>query len=293
MNDLVLFLRSKVFWKNLRNALGVLLLFLFFTSACMRIYTYHGRSIAVNDFRGMQIREALPLLEKRKFRHEISDSLFVADKEPGVILDQHPKPGFAVKKHRTIYFTINASAPDKIQIPNLKGVTFREGQARLNSFGLLVGKITYRYDISKNVILEQQIRGITVSPGDSVAKGTAIDLVLGKGLGDERAMVPNLKGMTLEQAKEKLTDAMFSLGFAVNDESVSKDAGAIAPRIFKQKPSSDPNVLIPLGSTITVWLTADSLILNGGAGHEDDDYYWDELNNSDEDTTAYDLPAIN
>lgn len=269
-----------MFWKNIAYAFGILLALLIFTATCTRIYTHHNRSYAVPDFKNMALDDAIKIIEKKKLKYEIFDSLFVTGKEPGTIIDQHPKPGFLVKKRRTVFFTINASAPEKIGMPNLVGITLREGKARLESHGLILGVLSYRYDISKNVILEQRNSGRVIQPGDSVHKGSFIDLVLGKGLGNDSEVVPDLIGLTVEQAKYKLAEAMFSLGATVPDGSFDINDPTIVPFIYKQKPVNDAGIRVPLGSTITVWLSADSLKMPGTQG--EDDYLYDDLNNNDE-----------
>ncbi len=258
MKAILNFIFSKVFLKNVGIALGILLFFFLFTFSCMRIYTGHNRSYAVNDFIDMPLEKAIPIVENRNFRYEIFDSLYVPEKEPGQIIDQHPKPGKLVKKNRKIFFTINSSAPEKIAMPRLEELTLREGKAKLESFGLMLGELSYRYDLSRNVILEQRVNGKVIEPGDSIRKGTYIDLVLGKGLGHEKAKVPDLIGLTEEEAKILLADALFSLGYTVPDASVDPTNDTLLPKIFRQKPVSDASVLVPLGSTITIWVTNDS-----------------------------------
>ncbi len=258
MKAILNFIFSKVFLKNVGIAFGILLFFFLFTFLFMRIYTGHNRSYAVNDFIDMPLEKAIPIVKNRNFRYEIFDSLYVPEKEPGQIIDQHPKPGKLVKKNRKIFFTINSSAPEKIAMPRLEELTLREGKAKLESFGLMLGELSYRYDLSRNVILEQRVNGKVIEPGDSIRKGTYIDLVLGKGLGHEKAKVPDLIGLTEEEAKILLADALFSLGYTVPDASVDPTNDTLLPKIFRQKPVSDASVLVPLGSTITIWVTNDS-----------------------------------
>jgi beta-lactam-binding protein with PASTA domain len=282
MSELKEYFKSINFRKNLGYAFGILIIILIFTSTCTRIYTLHNRSLAVPEFTNMPLDDAIKIIKKKKLRYEIFDSIFVAGKAPGTIIDQHPKPGFLVKKWRTIFLTINATAPEKIAMPNLVGITLREGKARLESYGLMLGILSYRYDISKNVILEQRNTGKIIQPGDSVSKGSFIDLVLGKGLGNESQVVPDLTGLTIEQAKLKLAEAMFSLGATVPDGSFDINDKTIVPVIYKQKPISDAGIVVPLGSTITVWVSADSLKIQGVGGEQSDDYILDDMNKNDE-----------
>lgn len=280
------YFKTRDFKRNLLYALGILLFFLIFTMSCIRIYTHHGRSYTVPDFTDMTIAEALPKLEDKKLRYEIIDSIYVAGKTPGVIIDQHPKPGLLVKKNRKVFFTVNSFGPDKIQMPNLVGITLREGRARLESFGLMLGKLAYRYDISKNVILEQRIDGKIITAGDSVPKGTEIELVLGKGLADEKAPVPNLIGLTVDQAKEKALDALFSIGAIIQDEKNIKGEDAPPVKIYRQRPESSSDAYLALGSAIAIWVSNDSVMLSDPSKGEKD-YVWPELKDDEKDTSLH------
>ncbi len=282
MKALINYIKSKFFLKNLAVAIGIILFFLIFAMTCMRVYTHHNRSYAVLDLTDIALNDAIRMIEERGFRYVIFDSIYVPEKEPGVILDQHPRPGFLVKGNRKIFLTINASEPEKILMPKLVELTLREGKAKLESFGLMLGSLSYKYDLSKNVILDQKINGKPIEPGDSVSKGTFIDLVLGKGLGNEREMVPNLVGLTVEEAKAVLSEALFSLGYSVSDNTINEETDTIAPIIFRQKPVSNPSVLVPLGSTITVWTTNDSTKLQGPPGDKEEELIWNEDENDAE-----------
>lgn len=276
---------SRSFWKNVLYALGILLFFLIFTVSCLKIYTHHGRSSAVPDLTDMSLEDAIHLIEEKKFRHEIFDSQYIAEKLPGVILDQHPLPTTLVKKNRKIFLTINASSPGEIEMPNLVGITLREARIKMEAYGLKLGTLYYRYDISENVVLEQQHKGDKIAPNDSIVKGTSIDLVLGKGLANVRRMVPDLVGMTVEQAEIAATNATFHIGAVIEDNSLAEATDTLMPFIFKQKPESHPDIKRPLGSTISLYVTVDSTKLPGYVEEEETELLWDELNNENEKDT--------
>lgn len=286
MKVLFKYLVSGAFWRNLLYAIGVATLIFLITFLSFRIYTHHGRSNAVPDFTNMSIEEAIPLIDKQNLRYEILDSLYVASQEPGVIIEQHPKPDFLVKKNRKIFLTINSSGPEKILMPNLVGVTLREGKSRLISSGLFPGKLSYRYDISKNVILEQRFDDVVLESGDSITKGSSIELVLGKGLGNEKAMAPDLIGLTVEEALAKVGNKMFSIGAVVPDGTVHENTDTIPARIFRQRPVNSPDVLIALGSTISVWTTNDTTKLPQSEKVEEDQLIWPEANDEYETDTS-------
>lgn len=277
MKEIFEYLKTKAFLKSLGVGISAVLILIMLIMFYIRIYTHHGRSIAIPDLRELPVADAAKYIKDKHLRYEIFDSIYIADKEKGIIVEQHPKAGFLVKKGRIIYLTINASSPDKIMMPDLLGITLREARAKIIATGLKVGNLTYRYDIAKNVVLDQLVKGIVISKGDTILKGTPIDLVLGKGLSDERTAVPELVGLTIEQAKNKASDEFFSLGAIIRDESINEENEALAI-VIRQRPVPDHEILIPLGSPIDLWISADSTKIGKGSLNDSTDYIWQDLN---------------
>jgi eukaryotic-like serine/threonine-protein kinase len=286
MNDLLTYLKSLIFFKNLALALEFLFIILVILAISLRLYTHHGRSILVPNFSDIPVSDAKKIISSNHLRYEIFDSIFIAERARGVIIDQHPKPGFLVKKNRIIYFTINASSPGKMLMPDLVGLTLREARAKIVSSGLKIGNFSYRYDMAKNVVLEQKIKGTSkpLLARDTVFKGTEIDLVLGKGLSEDKTVVPNLMGLTVNQAKIKASDAFFAVGAVIYDIGLTESDTAV-PHIFKQRPEHSNSIRCPLGTPIDLWVTLDSVKLAGKAINDTNNYNLPQLNedNNNED----------
>jgi eukaryotic-like serine/threonine-protein kinase len=249
----------------LRNLVLAFLIVFFGTTIIMqilKIYTRHNHDLSVPDLRGLTLNEAIVAARDHDMRIEVFDSVFITDFEKGTVVEQHPKAGLMVKKNRRIYLTMNAINPEKLAMPNLVDLTFRQATAKLESFGLKVGHISYEPDLAVNLVLAQRIHGVALPPGDSVIKGSAIDLVLGKGLSDEQTGIPNLIGLSLEQAKIAASDRFLSLGAAVPDQTVATPEDELNATIFRQKPLPGSGTL-PQGSAIDVWITLDSTKIPG------------------------------
>jgi eukaryotic-like serine/threonine-protein kinase len=261
MKDLKAYLISKTFRKNILLAVGILVALLIFALLIMRIYTMHNRSVAVPDYTDLPVEDVAKYSKQRKLEYELFDSLFVAEKEPGVVIDQHPKAGSLVKKRRKVYLTINANTPGKIPMPDLVGITLREARTKITVAGLELGSLSYRYDMAKNEVLEQLIQGKIIEAGDTVLKGSAVDLVLGKGLGNESANVPDLIGLSYEEARNKAAEAFFATSSPIPDNSiVEKDT--LVPFVYRQHPVHSRGSLARLGTQITIWVTLDSTKLS-------------------------------
>jgi eukaryotic-like serine/threonine-protein kinase len=281
MKDILTYLKSRLFFKNLGLALELIFILVAVLIIFLRIYTRHGRFITVPDFADVTLLDAKKIVDENHLRFEVLDSIFLPEKAKGAIIDQHPKPGQHVKKNRIIYFTVNASSPGKMVMPDLVGLTVREARVKIVSSGLKVGNFSYRFDMAKNVVLEQKVQGSpnTINPGDTILKGTQINLVLGKGLSEDKTSVPDLLGLTLDQAKTKASDAFFSVGAIINDKEF-EESEVLNARIYKQRPIHASNVRVPLGTPIDLWLTVDSVKLAGSGVYDSLNYVSPQQNDN-------------
>jgi beta-lactam-binding protein with PASTA domain len=248
----------RIFLRNIILAFIILIVGTFIIMQILKIYTRHNEALIVPDLQGLTLNEARELAERKQMRVVVFDSVFLTDFERGSVVDQHPKAGFKVKRNRKIFLTMNAMNPERIPMPDLISLTFRQAKAKLESFNLKLGEVTYEPDIGVNLVLQQKINGREINPGDSVSKGSYIDLVLGKGLSDELTSVPLLIGLNLEQAKIKASDRFLRLGGILPDNTVKAEEDKSVALIYQQRPMPGPGITLPLGSSIDVWITSDS-----------------------------------
>jgi eukaryotic-like serine/threonine-protein kinase len=252
------FLISRVFWKNLGIAVGITVLTFTLVFLSLRIFTRHGQALSVPDLTDMSIEEADSLLQERKLRLQIVDSVYNTFAPRGSIIDQNPSPEFKVKENRTIFLTINAFNPEIIKMPNVVGVSYRQAKAILLSSGLKDGELKYVPDIAINNVLQQMYMGNVIEEGDSIIKGSEIDLVLGRGLSNEKTAAPDLIGQLLVNAKDRITSRYLNLGAKIYDGSCDDAEDSANAFVWKQRPVFDEEDLINLGASVDVWLTVDS-----------------------------------
>ena len=60
-------------------------------------------------------------------------------------------------------------------------ITKRNAETRLTAVGFVLGEITYRDNIGKDMVLEIRFEGDKIAPGVILPKTSKIDLVLGNG----------------------------------------------------------------------------------------------------------------
>jgi beta-lactam-binding protein with PASTA domain len=245
------FIFSKTFFKHLGLAAIIAIGVVMFLLLWLNIYTKHGQSRQVPDFYGLTMEQAVSLAKKSKMKYQVIDSVYTSLVPRGCVAEQNPKPGLKVKKWRNIALTINAFRPEMVVMPNLVDLPLRQAIALILSSGLEMGNKTYKPDLSIDVVLNQQYNGKEIAEKDSVQKGSVIDLVLGKGLSNKRTSVPNLIGLNLEPAKDRILGTSLNLGTYILDNTIITSDDTINAFVYK----------LQYGSSIYIWLTVDSLKL--------------------------------
>ena len=251
------FILSKLFLKNLGFAIVIIVGAVLLLLIWMNFYTRHGQARPVPNFVGLTMEQTVNLAKKSRLRYQVIDSIYTTAVPLGCIAEQNPKPGFKVKKWRNIVLTINAFHPEMVAMPNLVDLPKRQALLLIESSGLEIGLLKYRPDLSIDVVIDQQYNGKTIHERDSLQKGSVIDLILGKGLSNQRTPVPYLLGMKLDPAKNKILISSLNLGTFVYDNTIKKGADTINAFVYKQNPEFKNDATLQLGSAIYLWLTVD------------------------------------
>lgn len=250
-SNLRAFATSKAFFTSLLLAVALIAGAFIVLGNWLGSYTHHGESITVPDLRGMTKQRLEKFIEDKHLRFQVVDSLFEVGKAPGTVIEQDPAPDSKVKENRTIYLTINSSKPPKVKMPNLVDVSFRQAEAILQTYGLVVGNTIYRPDLAKNAVLGQQYKGHNISPGTEIYKGSVIDLVLGDGQGISTVNVPQLVGLTRSEALFVLRGSALNMGTITFDTGVKNEENA---KVYKQSPEAASGATIKQGEGIDLWL---------------------------------------
>lgn len=252
------FITSKQFAKHIALAVGFITVALIATFISLNTYTNHAEYYPVPDCRGLTEDQFSELIKEKGFRYKIIDSVHTDNFQPGAVIEQIPAVGSMVKKNRNIHFTIKAIAPERVQTPNLVDYSLRNAKVILESYGLVPGELIYIPSEHTNNVLGQHYKGKPIKPGTMVNKGSVIDLLIGKGLSRELTNIPDLTGLSLEEARSYLTSASLNIGAYMYDESVTTAEDSLTASIWKQQPTVDSGAKIPLGSSINIWLSVDS-----------------------------------
>lgn len=255
------FIKSRVFLRNLIFAVLIGVVIVMITLFSLNIYTHHGERIPVPDLTGMSIEEVQEVLNKNKLRYNIVDSTFTDAVPKGTVYEQNPPVGFNVKRQRKIFITINAFNTEQVAMPNLVDASLIQAKSDIYANGLNIGYMKYIDHYAQNYVLKQKYNGKEIKPGKMIDKGAKIELVLGRG--DEfseeiEITVPNLYGLTLNQAYNRATDFFLNIGEIHYDGTVNETNQNIAV-IYKTDPWMKFKTK-ELGMEIDVWLTTDKVM---------------------------------
>lgn len=257
------FLYNKPLWFHILLALGLVFLLLFLFVLSLNWITKHGESNTVPAVTGKLLNDVESMLENKGFELIVQDSVYYDSIPPGMVMRQVPEADEVVKVNRTVYVTINRFVPPDVEIPKLTGLSYRNAEMVLKNLGLRIGDTTFRTDFAKNTILEVLYAGKTMLPGATVKMGSALDLVIGSGIGDEAIAVPTLVGMTFEEARALLDAQGIILGAPVFDANVQDSANAY---VYKQRPApktpDGKNLTMRAGQMIDIWLQTEKPVVD-------------------------------
>jgi beta-lactam-binding protein with PASTA domain len=227
----------KSFWFHLALVLGLCLLLYALFFASLHWFTRHGEEVKVPDVRGKDMNTAITSLRQMNFDVYV-DSTFEPEMKPLVVLKQMPDTGSIVKQGRTIFLTVNMVTPPKVPMPNLLGLSYRSAAMLLRINKLKIGDTTYKPDIAAGAILEMRFKDGPIRAGQMIQQGNKIDLTIGNGLGETEWDVPNVTGMTVDEALAILNQYNLQpVYLPKNEATVITDT--MAAQIIDQQPRAD------------------------------------------------------
>ena len=132
-----------------------------------------------------------------RFTEEYSDTI-----EVGRVMGQYPQAGNEVEETSTVILTISLG-PESFEVPNVYGLTEVQADKKLNELGL---KLLHEYTASDEI---ETGRVISTNPERQslVVSGDTITVVVSTGPENKQSEVPNLVGLSEQDAIKALTNA--------------------------------------------------------------------------------------
>ena len=230
---------------------------IFLFSKYLDDYTKHGETIEVPDIYGFHTSELKSFFDDKDFRYVIIDSVY-NDKAPkGIVLEQDPEKGRLVKPGRMIYLTINSNSTPKVIFPAIEDLTYRAADPVLRSRGFQIDTpIVYRPSDAE-VVLGAMFNGDRVFEGDTLERGSAIQLVVGV-LSDSEIPVPNLYGKSYDEIMNALFEGGFNLSSVRYAPGVKNAEDSAKSFLYRQIPEFEPGMMVRPGQGFDIFLGTDS-----------------------------------
>lgn len=138
-----------------------------------------GALVVPDDLKGKTEEEVRVILDEMGLNVEVS-AKYSNSVEMSHVISVEPAGGTEVNKGDTIQIVVSRGK-EKITVPNLYNKTQAEAQAELEAKGLKLGNVTTSERLS-DTVAAGKVLSQNYSAGSNVDHGTAVDIVLSKGM---------------------------------------------------------------------------------------------------------------
>ena len=180
MSGIFGYIKSKAFLKHFALAIVSLAIVLWALFKLLGVYTHHGETAEVPDFKGKSIAELGNFVANKNVGFVIIDSVYDPKEKSGIVIKQDPEAKSLVKHNRIIYLYVTSTQAPQMAMPKLVDRSTRQAIFMIESYGLKVGRITEIAGDCKGCVLKQYFNGKEIVPGEPIKKGSKIDLSVGK-----------------------------------------------------------------------------------------------------------------
>ena len=213
-------LKSLFHWKVLVNILLASAVFagaVWLTFRWLEVHTNHGKEIAVPNVMNKSVHDAIKILDDSGLGYEVDSFKYDPKFKPFQVLQIYPSPGSRVKDGRAIILKVNPRTYAQVSVPDVldryKGLAFRQ----LEQVGLKIGDTILEPSIQRDAVIRMLYNGSTLKPGALLPRFSTIDIVIGAGP-RRNISVPNLVGLTVQQAKAIIAQNLFEIGLVEHED---------------------------------------------------------------------------
>jgi serine/threonine-protein kinase len=220
---------------------GAVILFLAM-DALILPWIVHSRSeIAIPSVVNLPVAEAERVLVEHDLSPVNAGSTPDNRVRPGCVVYQNPPAKSVVRTGRNVYLTLSGGK-ETVTVPNLRGRSLRDAKITLEQKDLAVGTVSY----APSPMPEETVIAQGVPEGSTVNKKTSVPVTISSGAEAVQLDVPNIVGLSLEEAQRLLVEQRLRLG-AVN----YRPSSTLVPNtVISQSPG--PNDKVDINTPIDV-----------------------------------------
>ena len=252
------------FWGGMLVLFGLGVgVYLLIDAVVMPSYTRHNVSTPVPNVEDLSFQKAKAQLNSQNLQVQRQVGRYNPNVDTGIVVDQTPLATSKVKPGRRVYLTVNAGEVPMVNMPDLRGMSVREAKNRVASIGLNVGTVQEDPVPSPyaNTITKQE-----PPANDSLEEGKTVSLWYSTGLGTQRMGVPNVVGLSVEEAQRlllqrKLRAVLVDTSLSAEGEPPSSpplaEDSSAAP-LYVRRQAHAPGDSVRAGTEIRLYTTDDA-----------------------------------
>lgn len=175
-----------------------------------------------------------------------NEGIYHPDIPKNHIISQYPLGGERVRQTRKIMVTISLG-PEVLTVPDLRNMSLREARVVLENQKLSVGEIEeiYSDEFPMGSVISQY-----PPAGEEILRETEIDLLVSKGPEPNMVPLPNVIGLSLEEAIERLEAEGFKIGSITERMTTRFLPNQVAELAY------EPGTTIPEGSEVDIVISS-------------------------------------
>lgn len=203
----------------------------------------------VPDLVGKDVVYALEFLTDLELNTKVKGSEFSDNFPKNHVTFQDPERGAEIKKGRDVRIIIS-KGPKRISMPNLVSLSIQQARLILEENDVCQGELsqTHNDGMQRDHIIAQ-----APSSGSMIARGTCVDLLVSLGRRPKAYKMPDLNGLSLNEAMLFLENANFMVGEIKSSFDKNKPRNII----LNQEPL--PGYRVIAGSTVHLVINRTSL----------------------------------
>lgn len=192
-------------------------------------------TVIVPSLEGKDVVYALELLTELELNTKVKGSEYTADIPKNYVVFQEPQPGAEIKKGRDVKIILS-KGPKTVSMPNLFDLSVQQANIILEEYGICQGELsrTYNKKVEKDHIIAQ-----VPSQGTMISRGGCVDLLISMGVQSKAFKMPDLIGLTLEDALQSIEKVKLVIGEIKSSHHKNKPRNIIV----KQAPTSGHRVI--------------------------------------------------
>lgn len=198
----------------------------------------------IPDVSGLSVTEAQDRLVGFDFEPRLGEAEPSEEYEEDVVIRTDP-PAFQQAAAGSVVTMIPSAGPPETTVPQIVGLPEEEAQEALLDANLGIGERTTE---ASDEAPEGEVLSADPAPGESVAEGTAVNLVISSG--EETVEVPDVTNMSEEAAIERLQTACEPRPCLTVNVSREFSEEFAEGRVIRQTP--EPQEEVRIGSSVAI-----------------------------------------